>query len=1013
MPDDLKISAMTPITGANIAADDVIPVVDVSTSTNRNITRDEYLSEVKRVIFSRTNYDAAPEEGVLTWDADEKTLSLGLNGGDTVLQIGQESHIRVRNNSGALIANGTVVMQVGTIGNSGRLTIAKAVADGSVDGHRILGITTEDIANGADGLVTNFGKVRQINTTAFADGAVLYANPAVPGGMTATRPAHPNAVVVVAFVVHSHANGTLFVHPSYESQPEMVTLTGTQTLTNKTMASLLMTGAPRADGLTADGRAQFVADLGVSPSAYADRAAALAAPLAVVQQTISFYGPDGLLRHLKRDASGTAMIRADGSKWSPADTVTPEHWADAPTYLQLNAAMQWAIDNSRAFEARGIYILADGFTLRMRGNMDFDVRGAKFIVEKNTYPTTRMDMIRVESGGDGSSGHTLDWAGGFFDGTWMPFPGEGNSRYLLNISTNAAAYVRKFVVEGFKTGDNWMHKPLDDLGRVCGGDSHLFYASPKGHIEVGLAVGAKDVSVYVSSPSGLSGDRYGMVTFDVKAINCRRCVQAKRGYHQWSGHLTAMNCEEGVGYSQASMEGAYQSGWGGIIHADTRNCRWAVCDREGSNITYIVNSYDIGPYLAESSPGAGDGFIPTDAAAFRGLGTTNTTAYVNTHGVNPALTALGGYTAGNFRAITLKDSGTAKAARGNLFHLHASNMGRRFVEFAADDPADNPDFNTVLYRSRNISNGDIIMGADSALVQIGHNKAPSGTVAAPGIGFGSGDAGFYRTGSNELGAATGGVSGWLMSSTALQVNVNLILAGSNATLDANGDMLLRRIELTANNNAGNALNKLVFRDQDGTAVTGQEIGKIEFETNDAGSPGVGAYLKAKARDDNGKLGLNFGAGVGGSAADVLAIDQDGVVITTTAVTLDANGDMLLRRLLLQANNSAGGALNTLRFRDADGTAEIGQVAGQINFETNDAGAVGIAAIIAAIATSTAGAYKLSFSTGSGGAAVVSLEISTGGNLVMPRAGTGLRLTSPDGLVTKTLTINNAGAEVWS
>jgi hypothetical protein len=246
MPDDLKISAMTPITGANIADDDVIPVVDVSTSTNRNITRDEYLSEVKRVIFSRTNYDAAPEEGVLTWDADEKTLSLGLNGGDTVLQIGQENHIRVRNNSGALIANGSVVMQVGTVGNSGRLTIAKAVADGSVDGHRILGIATEDIANGADGLITNFGKVRQINTTAFADGAVLYANPAVPGGMTATRPAHPNAVVVVAFVVHSHASGTLFVHPSYESQPEMVTLTGTQTLTNKTLASPALTGTPTA-----------------------------------------------------------------------------------------------------------------------------------------------------------------------------------------------------------------------------------------------------------------------------------------------------------------------------------------------------------------------------------------------------------------------------------------------------------------------------------------------------------------------------------------------------------------------------------------------------------------------------------------------------------------------------------------------------------------------------------------------------------------------------------------------
>jgi len=44
MPDDLKISDMTPITGANLAADDVFPVVDISTNTNRSIVWAEVLS---------------------------------------------------------------------------------------------------------------------------------------------------------------------------------------------------------------------------------------------------------------------------------------------------------------------------------------------------------------------------------------------------------------------------------------------------------------------------------------------------------------------------------------------------------------------------------------------------------------------------------------------------------------------------------------------------------------------------------------------------------------------------------------------------------------------------------------------------------------------------------------------------------------------------------------------------------------------------------------------------------
>ena len=457
MPDDLKISAMTPITGANIAADDVIPVVDVSTSTNRNITRDEYLSEVKRVIFSRTNYDAAPEEGVLTWDADEKTLSLGLNGGDTVLQIGQESHIRVRNNSGALIANGTVVMQVGTVGNSGRLTIAKAVADGSVDGHRILGITTEDIANGADGLVTNFGKVRQINTTAFSDGAVLYANPAVPGGMTATRPAHPNAVVVVAFVVHSHASGTLFVHPSYESQPEMVTLTGTQTLTNKTinlasntlvatsaqlaaavsdetgsgslvfgtgptLTGAILSGTARANSLTDAGRLVFVGDLGAVPD-FDTRASFIAANLPEPVNTAVVEG-----RVWVADADGPITAN-NGRTWRPAGVVTPGDFGAPGNNVALDtpALLEWA-----DYVARVAKVGYVDKIYRCSAELDFTQGG-----------TVAASGITIY--GDSDRGCEIQWQRMGCDQWWMKFNWMGST------ADSADVTLRNWTARGYNS----------------------------------------------------------------------------------------------------------------------------------------------------------------------------------------------------------------------------------------------------------------------------------------------------------------------------------------------------------------------------------------------------------------------------------------------------------------------------------------------------------------------------------------------------------------------------------
>lgn len=227
---DTKISALTTLTGAGAAQDDLLAIVDTSAATTKKITREEFFKSVDYVSFDTTNVAATPTEGQLTWDTAEKTLSLGLNGGDVVLQIGQEMHYRVYNNTGSTIANGTVVRFSGVLGASGNLLVAPALANGSYPSNYIIGVTTEDIPNGSAGLVTAFGKVRGVNTSAFNVGDVLYASPTVAGGFTTTMPSPPNNIVSVAAVLSSGNNGILFVRPHVEdiwqSPPASATATG-------------------------------------------------------------------------------------------------------------------------------------------------------------------------------------------------------------------------------------------------------------------------------------------------------------------------------------------------------------------------------------------------------------------------------------------------------------------------------------------------------------------------------------------------------------------------------------------------------------------------------------------------------------------------------------------------------------------------------------------------------------------------------------------------------------------
>jgi hypothetical protein len=157
------------------------------------------------------------DSGELSYNIAEDTFDLThLNG--VVQQIGFETFMRVANDTGSTIPNGSVV---GFAGVNGEIKVAPYIADGSVPELYFVGVTTFDIEDGVAGPVTLYGKVRGMDTTGtsvsetWATGDILYASPTTAGAFTKVRPTAPDAVIVVAAVLKVDATaGEIMVRPT-------------------------------------------------------------------------------------------------------------------------------------------------------------------------------------------------------------------------------------------------------------------------------------------------------------------------------------------------------------------------------------------------------------------------------------------------------------------------------------------------------------------------------------------------------------------------------------------------------------------------------------------------------------------------------------------------------------------------------------------------------------------------------------------------------------------------------
>lgn len=159
-----------------------------------------------------------PTEGSLSWNAGDSTLDLGMEYG-VIQQIGLDTYARVENMTGSTIAKGSVVGFVG-VGANNALRVSKFLADGSSNSLYMLGVVCHDLPDSGEvGFCQIWGHLRNVNTSAFAVGDILYASPTTAGAFTKTKPTAPNNVIPVAAVLKVGAtDGEIFIRPTIEQQ---------------------------------------------------------------------------------------------------------------------------------------------------------------------------------------------------------------------------------------------------------------------------------------------------------------------------------------------------------------------------------------------------------------------------------------------------------------------------------------------------------------------------------------------------------------------------------------------------------------------------------------------------------------------------------------------------------------------------------------------------------------------------------------------------------------------------
>jgi len=214
------------------------------------------INKVDYIVFNTGATVTNITGGTLYFDLGENALSYKpiTNQNDVTVNLGQESLIRVYNNLGYQINNGQVLHITGSTTTGGTPTVALAnaskLATTTTQGlAQTSGVATHDIPNGQYGFMTNFGVVRDINTSTFTAGDEIYLSDTVDGGLTnnSNNIALTSRVSNVGFCLESSpTSGKILVVISNENKVQSLT----QKEVNVLLGNTISTGVFNFTGIT-------------------------------------------------------------------------------------------------------------------------------------------------------------------------------------------------------------------------------------------------------------------------------------------------------------------------------------------------------------------------------------------------------------------------------------------------------------------------------------------------------------------------------------------------------------------------------------------------------------------------------------------------------------------------------------------------------------------------------------------------------------------------------------------
>jgi hypothetical protein len=173
------------------------------------LTGSAYISGGVTTQYIDFDINATPpfQEGRIQWIDDTKTLNIDTDVSGFSIEVGHQTVIRGRNETGFDFPTGTVVYIIG--GNNSRPLFSTASWENDAGSAYTIGIVAQPINNNNNGYAITNGILRGINTSLFTAGDALYLSSS--GQITNISPVAPRHNVRLGKVISATNNGLIHV----------------------------------------------------------------------------------------------------------------------------------------------------------------------------------------------------------------------------------------------------------------------------------------------------------------------------------------------------------------------------------------------------------------------------------------------------------------------------------------------------------------------------------------------------------------------------------------------------------------------------------------------------------------------------------------------------------------------------------------------------------------------------------------------------------------------------------